>query len=76
MCKFSENFDVIYWVKLCRNVNYDVIGGHRRSNGGRIGNLIIPPKTRQLGEGVCKFFENSVLIYGVKSCQNVNYDVI
>ena len=48
----------------------------KRSNRDSLGYLMMPPKTRPLGEGVCKFSENSVLIYGVKLCQNVNYDVI
>ena len=36
VCKFSENYYVIYWVKLCHNVNNDVSGGHLRSKSGQI----------------------------------------
>ena len=56
--------------EICQNVNYDVIGGHWRSNGGQIevASKIrwVSPKTRPLGEGVCKFSENSDMIYWLK----------
>ena len=57
---------MIYWVKLCQNVNYDVIGGHWRSNRGDLENSMVPPKTRPLVEDVCKFSVNSDVIYLVK----------